>query len=43
MGLPSQIALQEIGEDLCTVIKAWPKLSHPLKGAVLAIIDSAKK
>jgi len=40
-GVPSQIASQRAGFDLCKVINAWPDLPPALKAAILAIVNSA--
>jgi hypothetical protein len=36
----NQVAL---GRDLSQVVTAWAKLSEPLKAAILAIVNSAKR
>jgi len=42
---PSQIASQISGvaADLQRIIDSWPKLSQPLKAAILAIVTTATK
>jgi hypothetical protein len=44
-GLPSQIASQNSGlpAELQKVVDAWPDLSSAIRGAILAIVNAAKK
>jgi hypothetical protein len=35
--------IDQIDRDLACVAEAWPKLSEPVKDAILALVESSKK